>query len=379
MITMSSADVLFKDREVFIIREICPETKKEIVFKINKREYEQAADRGFPVTWESEAYGSPLYRLRIQTNSSLQVLKKEAVLVVDTSKEKSISLDYTSHVLANLGLTEKEIATYFMISGRGPIDAGEIMLLIDASRDDAIGIANRLLEMGLARKIVGAADYWEALPPYAALVNQQEAFAKEVARLKETTIGALDTRFEHFEQSTSGIKRLRDFQDFILKTSSDFSTKMDEFVRRKGEITESSQKGIDELKGFQDFIKSMGSQLANQIEEQDQFLRANTSYFDELKSKNNANLDSIKSIITDIRTKRDNVEKELEERFQKLAGTAQTQLSSQFQGLVSQFSQLNETVTHVIDRVGKAVDKLRLGPTTRRIQQVVKRDRKSVV
>ncbi|MBD3188439.1 hypothetical protein GF325_16530 [Candidatus Bathyarchaeota archaeon] len=369
---MSSADVLFRDRDFYIIREICPETKKEIIFKINKADYEAAAKKGFPATWESEAYGSPMYRLQIVTNSALQVIKKQAVPVLDVSKEKSLSMDLTAKVLSNLNLTEKEITTYFLISGRGPIDAGEIMLLIDESKTNAMDIANKLVKMGLARKIVGATDYWEALPPYAALVKQQEMFANEVQKLKETTMSALDERFAHFEQSTGGIRKLRDFQDFILKTSSEFSNKMDEFNQRKSEITQSSKKGIDELKDFQSFITTLGTGLSKQIEEQDKMLHANTKFFDQLKTQNNANLEGIKEIINDIRSKRDNVEKELDERFQKLSGTAQAQLTTQFQGLVSQFSELNNTVNQVIKRVGNAVGKMRLGPTTTRIQQVVK-------
>ncbi|MHA1792538.1 MAG: hypothetical protein ACTSVI_07825 [Promethearchaeota archaeon] len=369
---MSSADVLFKERNVFIIREICPETKKEIIFKITREDYERAAKQGFPATWESEAYGSPLYRLRIVTNSALQVIKKEAIPVLEAVKDQSISMDYTSEVLRTLDLSEKEIATYFLMSGRGPIDAGEIMLLIDESRSSSIDIANRLVEMGLARKIVGATDYWEALPPYAALVKQQEKFAEEIKNLKQTTVSALDSRFRDFEQSTGGIKKLRDFQDFILKTSSEFSHKMDEFNKRKTEITSTSKKGIDELRSFQDFIQTLGSELNKQLQVQDEMLKSNTKYFDKLKTQNNANLEGIKSIINDIRKKRDNVERELDERFQKLSGTAQAQLSNQLQGLVNQFAQLNETLTHVIDRVGYAVGKLRLGPTTIRIQQVVK-------
>lgn len=370
---MSMKDTLFRDRDTYVIREFCPETKKEIIFKIDKSDYEKLAEGGFPALLESEAYGSPLYRLQLKLNSSLQVMEKHAIPIVDTTKDKSISMDYTSKVLADLGLSQKEIITYFSMSGRGPIDAGEIMLLIDSPKEEAMTIAKKLVEKGLARNIVGATSYWECLPPYAALIRQQEMFGQEVAKLKETTTSALDERFKHFEQSTGGIKKLRDFQDFILKTSSDFSTKMDEFKRKKSEITESSKKGIEELRGFKDFIRNLGSDLSKQTAEQDEMLRGNTAYFDELKNKNNANLDGIKTIINDIRAKRDNVEKELQERFQKLSGTAQSQLTTQFQGLVDQFAQLNDTLTEVNKRVAKAVGAMRLGPTTVRIQQVVKK------
>ncbi|MFX0100874.1 MAG: hypothetical protein ACFFCS_14965 [Candidatus Hodarchaeota archaeon] len=370
---MSMKDTLFRDRDVFVIREFCPETKKEIMFKVTADDYERLAAGGFPAYLESEAYGSPLYRLQLKLNSSLQVLEKTAIPLTDTSKDVSISMDYTSKVLAELGLSNKEITTYFSMSGRGPIDAGEIMLLIDVSKNEATTIAKTLVDKGLARNIVGAASYWEVLPPYAALIKQQEMFGEEVAKLKETTTTALDDRFKHFEQSTGGIKKLRDFQDFILKTSSDFSNKMDEFKRKKSEITESSQKGVQELRGFKDFIKGLGSDLSKQTAEQDAMLRGNTAYFDQLKDKNNANLDGIKNIINDIRTKRDNVEKELQERFQKLSGTAQSQLTTQFQGLVDQFAQLNDTLTAVNKRVANAVGAMRLGPTTVRIQQVVKK------
>nr|MDO8117277.1 hypothetical protein [Candidatus Sigynarchaeota archaeon] len=172
---------------------------------------------------------------------------------------------------------------------------------------------------------------------------------------------------------TGGIRKLRDFQDFILKTSSEFSSKMEEFTRRKGEITESSEKGVDELKTFQDFIKNLGAGLGKQLDEQDAMLKSNVAYFDQLKNQNNSNLGQIANIINDIKSKRDNVEKELSDRFQKLAGTAQAQLTTQFQGLVSQFTTFNETLNKVNERVAQAVDAMRLGPATTRIQMIVKK------
>jgi uncharacterized protein YukE len=372
---MSSADTLFRDRNVFIIRETCPVTKKEITFKITKKDYEAAAESGFPATIESENYQGPsgLLKLQIQVNSALQVLKSGAVNVQAKKEESSLAVDYTSQVLQTLDLSDHEITTYFRMSGRGPIDAGEIMLLIDDTRDSAIEAANKLLDLGLARKIVGAADYWEALPPYAALVKQQEMFAQNVHNLKENTISTLDDRFKEFEQSTGGIKKLRDFQDFVLQTTSDLQEKLDGFTQKKGEITESSQQGISELRGFQDFIKNLGSELSKQIADQEEILNSNTQYFEQLKSTNDENIEGIKSVINDIRTKRDNVEQDLEDRFNKLAGTAQAQLTSQFQGLQSQFSTLSATLAKVNERVAQAVDAMRLGPNTIRIQAIVKK------
>ena len=61
----------------------------------------------------------------------------------------------TKQVLELVGLTQDEIETYFHLTGRGPVMAGEIALIINISEESATKIAKNLLEKGLVREIPG--------------------------------------------------------------------------------------------------------------------------------------------------------------------------------------------------------------------------------
>ena len=49
----------------------------------------------------------------------------------------------TKQVLELIGLTQDEIEAYFHLTGRGPVMAGEIALLINVPEESAITIAKR--------------------------------------------------------------------------------------------------------------------------------------------------------------------------------------------------------------------------------------------
>lgn len=86
-----------------------------------------------------------------------------------------------------------------------------------------------------------------------------------------------------------------------------------------------------------------------------------------------SNQNDIKNIIKDIREKHNNIEKELENKLNKMAGTVQSQLTSQFQVLINQFADLNQTLAKVDDKVMQSVNALQLGPNTTRAQSAVKK------
>ena len=88
----------------------------------------------------------------------------------------------TKQVLELIGLTQDGIEAYFHLTGRGPVMAGEIALLIDVPEERAFQIANSLLEKGLVREIPGSTPFYVALPPYTALLNQIENFKKIVKK-----------------------------------------------------------------------------------------------------------------------------------------------------------------------------------------------------
>ena len=89
----------------------------------------------------------------------------------DDNKFKS-----TKQVLELIGLNQDEIETYFHLTVRGPVMAGEIALLVNISEERAIIVAKNLLEKGLVREVPGSTPFYIALPPYTALLNQIQKF-----------------------------------------------------------------------------------------------------------------------------------------------------------------------------------------------------------
>jgi len=67
--------------------------------------------------------------------------------------EKNKEFESTKEVLELIGLTQDEIDTYFQLTGRGPVMAGEIALLINIPEERAVVVAKNLLEKGLVREI----------------------------------------------------------------------------------------------------------------------------------------------------------------------------------------------------------------------------------
>ena len=114
--------------------------------------------------------------------------------------EKTDEFESTKEVLELIGLAQDEIDTYFQLTGRGPVMAGEIALHINISEERAVVIAKNLLEKGLVREIPGANPFYIALPPYSALLNQIQRFKEVVQNIQESTPKALQLKFKEIEE-----------------------------------------------------------------------------------------------------------------------------------------------------------------------------------
>ncbi|MHA2287895.1 MAG: helix-turn-helix domain-containing protein [Promethearchaeota archaeon] len=135
--------------------------------------------------------------------------------------EKNVEFESTKEVLELIGLTQDEIDAYFQLTGRGPVMAGEIALLIDIPEERAVTVAKNLLEKGLVREIPGANPFYIALPPYSALLNQIQNFKAIVQKIQESTPKALQLKFKEIEEHSAKLGKFNEYRDFIniMKTN----------------------------------------------------------------------------------------------------------------------------------------------------------------
>ncbi|MBY9014828.1 MAG: hypothetical protein KGD68_03980 [Candidatus Lokiarchaeota archaeon] len=155
----------------------------------------------------------------------------------------------TKQVLELIGLAQDEIETYFHLTGRGPVMAGEIALLINISEERAINIAKNLLEKGLVREVPGTTPFYVALPPYTALLNQIKKFKTIVQQIQESTPKALQLKFKEIESHSAKLNKFNDYRDYIntMKTNLPAQIRA-QFSKVEGELEK--VKKFQEIRGF---------------------------------------------------------------------------------------------------------------------------------
>ncbi|GAG30819.1 unnamed protein product, partial [marine sediment metagenome] len=155
----------------------------------------------------------------------------------------------TKQVLELIGLTQDEIEAYFHLTGRGPVMAGEIALLINISEEKAINVAKNLLEKGLVREVPGTTPFYIALPPYTALLNQIQKFKKVVQQIQESTPKALQLKFKEIESHSAKLSKFDDYRNYIntMKTNLPAQIKA-QFNKVEEELQK--VKKFQEIRGF---------------------------------------------------------------------------------------------------------------------------------
>ena len=159
----------------------------------------------------------------------------------------------TSQVLELIGLVQDEVDTYFQITGRGPVMLGEIALLVNISEERATEIADNLYQKGLLKLIPGKALVYEALPPYAALLNQIHQFKETIKEFQQTVPIILKEKFDSMDKHSQKLKKLDEYRTYIqiikTKLPAQIKTQFDRF-----------EKQLDQVKKFQavrDFILNL--------------------------------------------------------------------------------------------------------------------------
>ena len=163
--------------------------------------------------------------------------------------ETGTEFESTKEVLELIGLTHDEIEAYFHLTGRGPVMAGEIALLINISEERAVVVAKNLLEKGLVREIPGANPFYIALPPYSALLNQIQNFKEVVKKIQESTPKALQLKFKEIEEHSAKLGKFNEYRNYIniMKTNLPAQVK-GQFSKVEKELE--NVKRFQEIRGF---------------------------------------------------------------------------------------------------------------------------------
>ncbi|TFF97302.1 MAG: hypothetical protein EU547_04700 [Promethearchaeota archaeon] len=284
---------LFQEKDKVKIPVKCKLCLKEITFEVDVEEYRQA--KNFPIIKES-IHGQPKHKLIVEINKNLEV---DNFKVVDMYEEESTQLpeELINDALRNLGLTDEEIELYFLTTGRNAVSLGEMSLLIGKSKDECKEIANKFVDKGLFKEIIGATPHYSPLPPYAALIKQLNNFHNYISEIKQNMPKLVDKSFTEFETSAENKTKLKETGEIIQNLQKEVLGKVD----LDGESSKATIKGIPkEIGDFNEYTSRILEAQINEMKDQFEIINEKSTEIiqaqvDGLRSQ----LDNMKTIISE--------------------------------------------------------------------------------
>ncbi|MHA1457023.1 MAG: hypothetical protein ACTSR5_13750 [Promethearchaeota archaeon] len=204
----------------------------------------------YPLVKES-IHGTPPHKLTIFLDKNLELQEFKIEDIID--KDVSYSKELTYQVLSDIHLTEEEIELYFLTTGRDAVSLGEISILINKDKDESKMIADKFVEKGLYKEIVGATPHYAPLPPYAALIKQLSTFDEFIKNIKEQAPAQLNESFSQLEAKSKGINELNDYTKFIRNLKDRIESQME---IQKVEV-DKAIKVIGEIRNINEVISNL--------------------------------------------------------------------------------------------------------------------------
>ena len=269
---------LFQDKNEKEISIKCKLCFEDIKFTITLAEYQNTTQ--FPLIKES-IHGTPPHKLIISLDKNLELQEFNIEDIID--KEVSYSKDITYQVLSDIQLNEEEIELYFLTTGRDAVSLGEISLLIDKEKDESKKIADKFVEKGLYKEIVGATPHYAPLPPYAALMKQLSNFNEYIKGIQEQAPAQLNESFSQLEAKSKGVSELNAYTDFIRKLKERIDQQME---LQKVEV-DKAIKVIGQIRKINEVISNLENDTKVIIDEQ---VKDIEEQFDEIKNLISNNL-----------------------------------------------------------------------------------------
>jgi sugar-specific transcriptional regulator TrmB len=190
----------------------CKQCLKTVTFTISEEKIKVGP---YPITL-SDTHGTPPHKLKVFVNKRLEIESFE-IEEVQEQEQRKVSTHILGQVLGDIGLTPKETELYFHCTSLGPVSPGEMSILVSLPIDAVKEIAQKFVAKGLFKEIAGATQYYQALPPYAALLSQLDKFSGFITNIKDDTPRQLQRSFSSFEQQAKGVQNLKEFVTYLTQ------------------------------------------------------------------------------------------------------------------------------------------------------------------
>ena len=316
----------------------CKHCLTDITFPIDRKSMENAQ---FPVKL-TNIHGVPPHKLTISINKGFNVDSFEIEEVRTDTKPKSTK--YTQEVLKSIQLNDEEIQLYFMASGKGPMSLGELAILSNRNIEQIKIITEKFIQKGLFKKIPGSTEYFQALPPYAALMSQLDKFRNMISAMKMSTPTDLQTSFMSFEENSKGAKTLTEFVDYLTQMKSDVSKQL---TTQKMEM----DKSLHHLMEQQQVVLGIKDLRDQSISLLDIHFVNLFNQFEIVSKKITTNLEKLHLGVV-IKTVEDVVQKNIDNQMEIIRSELQAQFESKFRNIMDTLLEDITEITNNADSIG---------------------------
>ncbi|MFX1365452.1 MAG: hypothetical protein ACFFCE_08535 [Promethearchaeota archaeon] len=296
---------LFKDKDVVDVAVTCKICLKEIKFPISVDQYRDI--KKFPIKKE-DVHGEPPHKLTVFINQYLEVENFEIKDVIEKEEQVEYSKELTRQVLSEIDLSDEEIELYFRTTGREAVSIGEMAILINKPKEECKKIADKFLEKGLFKEIIGATPHYQALPPYAALIAQLKNFYSYISDIKSTIPKQLEKSFAQLETEAQDMEKVKDSTEIM----SDLKEKMLSQIHAQQKEFDDTISAIDQIRNITEDISQLGDLSKTLPDDQ---ISSLTKQFENLNTKTSQ---IIRNQVADLKNQFGDIKKTVTDNLQKL-------------------------------------------------------------
>ncbi|MHA1745482.1 MAG: hypothetical protein ACTSWW_05755 [Promethearchaeota archaeon] len=323
----------------------CKKCLQTIDFSLDKNDPINAV---FPIILENtHGTGAHMHKLVVRINKHYKVDSFEIQEDVQITKKNMQSSKITREVLGSIGLTGSEIDLYLRSSGKGPMAVGELAILANLSTEEMAKTITKFTAKGLFKQIQGAANYYQALPPYAALLEQLKQFSNLIQSLKIDTPTNLQLSFSSFEEKSQGVQNLKQF----MKNMEGLKSGLTDTLETQKENLDQNLSKLKEQKKFATELQNLRDQSLALLDEHTISL---FNQFELLKRKIANNLEKLHLGVI-VNTVGDIVQKSIDIEMEKIQTDFQSQFENRFRKildqLIGEITQMTDSATQIEEGV----------------------------
>ena len=221
---------------------------------------------------------------------------------------------------------------------------GELAILSNRSIEQTKLITGKFVQKGLFKKIPGSTEYFQALPPYAALMSQLDKFRNMISAMKMSTPTDLQSSFMSFEENSKGAKTLTEFVDYLTQMKSDVSKQL---TNQKMEMDKSLQHLLEQQQVVLG-IKDLRDQSISLLDIH--FVNL-FNQFEIVSKKITTNLEKLHLGVV-IKTVEDVVQKNIDNQMEIIRSELQAQFESKFRNIMDTLLEDITEITNNADSIG---------------------------